>query len=120
MKFALLLYDTPGDSPEFGTPEMDAEMQQWFEFTHELESAGKHLGGEALNPVETATTVRVRDAKTITADGPFAETKETLGGFYLIEAADLDEAIAWAAKIPSAPYGSVEIRPIMELPDAPG
>jgi hypothetical protein len=116
MKYALLLYDTEGDSAEFGTPEMDAEMQQWFEFTAELQSAGKHLGGEALNPTDAATTVRVRDGKTITADGPFAETKETLGGFYLIEAANLDEAIEWAAKIPSAPRGSVEIRPIMEIP----
>ena len=116
MKYALLLYDTPSEGPEFGTPEMDAEMQQWFEFTDELQSAGRHLGGEALNPTETATTVRVRDGKTITVDGPFAETKETLGGFYLIEADDLDEAIAWAAKIPNAPHGSVEIRPIMEIP----
>lgn len=116
MKYALLLYDDPANTNEFGTPEMDAEMQEWFAFTEELSTAGKNLGGEALNPVETATTVRVRDGKTVTADGPFAETKETLGGFYLIEAADLDEAIAWAAKIPSAPTGSVEIRPIMEIP----
>ncbi|MFT6291295.1 MAG: hypothetical protein ACJAR2_001897 [Ilumatobacter sp.] len=116
MKYALLLYDTPGNSTEFGTPEMNTEMQQWFAFTNELEAAGKHLGGDALNPVETATTVRVRDGKTVTADGPFAETKETLGGFYLIEADNLDDAIEWASKIPSAPYGSVEIRPIMELP----
>ncbi|MGB3737003.1 MAG: YciI family protein [Ilumatobacter sp.] len=115
MKYALLLYDDPTNANEFGTPEMDAEMQQWFAFTEELSDAGKNLGGEALTPVETATTVRVRDGKTVTADGPFAETKETLGGFYLIEAADLDEAIAWAAKIPSAPSGSVEVRPIMEF-----
>jgi len=116
MKYALLLYDTEGEGPEFGTPEMDAEMQQWFDYTEALEAAGRHLGGEALNPTATATTVRVRDGKTITADGPFAETKETLGGFYLIEADDLDEAIEWAAKIPIAPHGSVEIRPIMEIP----
>jgi hypothetical protein len=116
MKYALLLYSTPGDSPEFGTPEMDAEMQQWFTFTEDLQTAGRHLGGEALNPTETATTVRIRDGKTITADGPFAETKETLGGFYLLEAENLDQAIEWAAKIPLAPYGSVEIRPVMEIP----
>ena len=116
MKYALLLYDAEDSGPEFGTPEMDAEMQQWFDYTEALESAGKHLGGEALNPTATATTVQVRDGKTITSDGPFAETKETLGGFYLIEAANLDEAIEWAAKIPSAPRGSVEIRPIMEIP----
>ena len=76
MKYALLLYDTEGEGPEFGTPEMDAEMQQWFDYTEALEAAGRHLGGEALNPTATATTVRVRDGKTITADGPFAETKE--------------------------------------------
>ena len=116
MKYALLLYSDPVASPEFGTPEMDAEMQQWFQFTNDLQSAGKHLGGEALTPTETATTVRVRDGKTITADGPFAETKETLGGFYLLEAANLDEAVGWAEKIPLAPYGSVEVRPIMEIP----
>ncbi len=115
MKYGLLLYDDPANTHEFGTPEMDAEMQQWFAFTEELTNAGKNLGGEALNPVETATTVRVRDGKTVTVDGPFAETKETLGGFYIIEAENLDEAIAWAEKIPSAPTGSVEIRPIMEF-----
>jgi hypothetical protein len=115
MKYALLLYDDPANANEFGTPEMDAEMQEWFAFTEALQASGRHLGGEALNPVETATTVKVRGGKTVTADGPFAETKETLGGFYLIEAADLDEAIEWAAKIPSAPSGSVEIRPIMEF-----
>lgn len=115
MKFALLLYDDPANANDFGTPEMDAEMQEWFAFTEALQASGKNLGGEALTPVETATTVRVRDGKTVTSDGPFAETKETLGGFYLIEADNLDDAIAWAAKIPSAPNGSVEIRPIMEF-----
>lgn len=115
MKYALLLYSDSAVSPDYGTPEMDAEMQEWFNFTEELQASGKHLGGEALNPTETATTVRVRDGKTITADGPFAETKETLGGFYLLEAADLDEAVAWAEKIPLAPYGSVEVRPVMEF-----
>ena len=116
MKYALLLYSDPAAAPAFGTPEMDAEMQEWFAFTSELQAAGKHLGGEALTPTEAATTIRVRNSKTVTSDGPFAETKETLGGFYLIEAEDLDEATAWAAKIPLAPYGSVEIRPVMDIP----
>jgi len=75
------------------------------------------LGGEALDPTETATNVQVRNGKTITADGPFAETKEALGGFYLIDVPDLDAAIDWAAKIPSVGYGTVEIRPIMEFLD---
>ena len=115
MKYALLLYSDPAVSPDYGTPEMDAEMQEWFQFTNDLQESGNHLGGEALLPTETATTVRIRDGKTITADGPFAETKETLGGFYLLEAANLDEAVAWAEKIPLAPYGSVEVRPVMEF-----
>lgn len=115
MKYALLLYSDEAAGPQPGTPEMDAEMPLWFQYTEQLEASGKHLGGEALNPESTATTVRVRDGKTVTSDGPFAETKEALGGFYLIEADDLDEAIAWAEKIPSAPYGSVEIRPIMSF-----
>ena len=117
MKYALLLYSDPANSKDFGTSEMDAEMQEWFTFTADLQASGNHLGGEALTPTETATTVRVRDGKTITTDGPFAETKETLGGFYLLEAADLDEAVAWAEKIPLVPHGSVEIRPIMEIPN---
>ncbi|MFW2383191.1 MAG: YciI family protein [Acidimicrobiales bacterium] len=115
MKYALLLYSDESITPDFGTPEMDAEMQEWFKFTTDLEAAGRHLGGEALHPAGAATTVRVRDGKTITSDGPFAETKEALGGFYLIEAENLDEATTWALKIPNVGYGTVEIRPIMEF-----
>ena len=115
MKYALLLYADESITPQFGTPEMDAEIKEWFNFTNELNSAGKHLGGEALHEAQAATTVRVRDGKTITADGPFAETKEALGGFYLIEADNLDEATSWAEKIPNVSYGTVEIRPIMEF-----
>lgn len=115
MKYALLLYADESITPQFGTPEMDAEMQEWFNFTNELNGAGKHLGGEALHEAQAATTVRVRDGKTITTDGPFAETKEALGGFYLIEADNIDEAASWAEKIPNVSYGTVEIRPIMEF-----
>lgn len=115
MKYGLLLYNDPSLAPEFGTPEMDAEMQDWFAFTADLQASGKFLGGEALTPTETATCVQIRDGKTITTDGPFAETKETLGGFYLLEADTLDDAIAWAEKIPLAPYGTVEVRPVMEF-----
>jgi hypothetical protein len=85
-------------------------------FTEEVKSAKVMLGGEALQPCATATTVRVRDGKTLTTDGPFAETKEQLGGFYLLDCKDLDEAIRWAAKIPGATYGSIEIRPVMLIP----
>ncbi len=115
MKYALLLYGDEAVGPQMGTPEMDAEMAQWFAFTEELGATGKMLGGEALQPIATASTVRIRDGKTVTQDGPFAETKEALGGFYLIEADNLDEMIAWAEKIPSVGYGTVEIRPIMSF-----
>lgn len=113
MKYALLLYADESLAPDYTTPEGGAEMQQWFEFTQELTAAGAMLGGEALQDTPTATTVKVRDGATITADGPFAETKEAIGGFYLIDVENLDAAIAWAEKIPNVGYGTVEIRPIM-------
>jgi len=117
MKYALLIYSAPDAGPQ--TEEaMMAEMPQWFAVTEEMNQAGVNLGGEALQMPDTATTVRVRDGQRMTTDGPFAETKEILGGFYIIEADDLDAAMAWAEKIPSVPYGSVEIRPVMEIPDA--
>lgn len=116
-KYAFLLYDNPANAHPMDSPEMAAEMQAWFAFTEELQSSGAMLGGEALLGTETATCVRVREGSTVTADGPFAETKEALGGFYLVEAADLDAAIAWAEKIPSVGSGTVEIRPIMEIPE---
>lgn len=118
MRYLLLLYSAHGSGPEEGSPEHAAEMQKWFSLTEDLAEAGVLLGGEALHGTDTATTVQVRNEATLTTDGPFAETKEVLGGFYLIDVADLDEATKWAAKIPSAPYGSVEIRPIMELGEA--
>lgn len=117
MKYALLLYSSEDAGPQ-GEEAMVEEMPKWFAFTEELDQAGKNLGGEALLPAAMATTVKVRDGQRITTDGPFAETKEVLGGFYIIDVENLDEAMAWAEKIPSAPYGSVEIRPIMEIPDA--
>lgn len=117
MKYALLLYADESVQPDYSTPEGAAEMQQWFEFSTELTEAGAMLGGEALQDAATASTVQIRNGKTITADGPFAETKEAFGGFYLIEADDLDAAIAWAEKVPNVGYGTVEIRPLMEFPD---
>ena len=116
MKYAFLLYDDPANAADPDSPEMAAEMQQWFAFTEELQTAGAMLGGEALQGAETSTSVRVRNGSTVTSDGPFAETKEVLGGFYLVEADDLDAAIRWAEKIPSVGSGTVEIRPIMEIP----
>lgn len=116
MKYAILIYDenTANPSPEPPDPAVMGEvMAQYNAYTKEMTDAGINLGGEALQPNPTATTIRVRDGSTVTTDGPFAETKEGLGGFYIIEARDLDEALAWAAKCPGAWYGSVEVRPVM-------
>ena len=113
MKYALLLYADESKQPDYSTADGAAEMQQWFEFTQELTGAGANVGGEALQETTTATSVKVRDGSTITADGPFAETNEALGGFYLIDVDDLAAAIAWAEKIPNVGYGTVEIRPLM-------
>jgi hypothetical protein len=96
------------------SPEDQAKgAQEWVDYTRWLKDKGYHLAGDALHPTSDATTVRVRDGKTITTDGPFAETKEQLGGYYLVECKDLDEALEAAARIPIGPHGSVEIRPIL-------
>jgi hypothetical protein len=95
--------------------EGDAFMGEYFAFTEGIKKSGQYVGGEALQPVQSATTVRVRDGKMSTTDGPFAETKEQLGGFYLITANDLDEALQVASKIPSARIGSVEVRPVVDF-----
>jgi hypothetical protein len=113
MQYALLIY-TPEREGEPDPAEMAAEMEAYDAFTDHLRAKGAMKGGEALDSVATATTVRVVDGRTIATDGPFAETKETLGGFYLVEAADLDEAIAYAAMIPGAERGSIEVRPVWD------
>ena len=110
MRYMLLLYQD--EKLIHMSPE---EMAKWEAFTKEVTDAGVYEDGRALQPVPTATTVRVRDGETVTTDGPFAETKEQLGGFYLLNCKDLDEAIVYAAKIPLAPTGSVEVRPVMEF-----
>jgi len=115
MRYLLLLYSAENAGPAEGTPEQAAEMQKWFAYSSELTEAGVHLAGDALHGTDTATTVQVRDGSTVVTDGPFAETKEVLGGFYMIDVENLDEAKKWAAKVPLAPYGSVEIRPILEF-----
>jgi hypothetical protein len=109
-QYMLLIY-TPaegGPPPE----ELEAQMPKWFEYTQALQDSGAFVSGDALQPVDSATTVRVRGGETLTTDGPFAETKEILGGYYIIDVADLDVALDWAAKMPSAPYGSTEVRPV--------
>ena len=115
MRYLCLIYDDEATTGAMPKGVADAFMQEYFGFTDAIRESGHYLGGEALQPVSTATTVRVRNGRTSTTDGPFAETKEQLGGFYLIEARDLNDAIQVAARIPSARMGSVEVRPIMEF-----
>jgi hypothetical protein len=115
MKYLCLIYDDEAKMGFMPQDTADAFMREYFSFTDAIRGSGHYLGGEALQPVSTATTVRVRNGRTSTTDGPFAETKEQLGGFYLIEARDLNDAIQVAARIPSARLGCVEVRPIMEF-----
>jgi len=97
-------------------PETDqSEMSEWYAFTEELRASGQMVAGEPLHPVETASTVRIRDGRTLITDGPFAETKEVLGGYYIVDVDDVEQATAWAAKLPSTRYGSTEVRRIMEV-----
>src|SRR5215211_2063685 len=113
MQYMLLIYDEERVLASMSDAERDSFMQEYFVYTQSLRDSGAFVNGDALQPTATATTVTVRDGETITTDGPFAETKEQLGGFYLVEAESLDEAIDWAAKIPSARIGKVEVRPVM-------
>ena len=115
MRYLCLIYDEEQKLAEMPKSESDAFMGEYFAFTEGIRKSGHYIGGEALQPVGTATTVRVRNGKLSTTDGPFAETKEQLGGYYLIDARDLNDAIQIAAKIPSARLGSVEVRPVMEF-----
>jgi hypothetical protein len=118
VQYAILIYDEETASPSSAPadPETWKEVAgQYDAYTRMLRDRGAYKGGEALQPVTSATTIRVRDGQTLTTDGPFAETKEALGGFYLIEAADLDEALRLAADCPGARYGSIEIRPVADF-----
>lgn len=117
MKYMCLIYDAPNSGPEPmpGTPEFDAYMAPWAALNERLIADGVMVGGEALMPPETATSLRVRGGKAETMDGPFAETKERLGGYYIIDCKDLDEALRYAAMIPTATHGTIEVRPVMDL-----
>ena len=114
MKYLCLIYDDESRWATMSKEEADAMMGEYFAFTEGIRKSGQYLAGEALKPVQTATSVRVRNGRTSTTDGPFAETKEQLGGFYMIDARDLNEAIQIASRIPSAKIGSIEVRPIQE------
>jgi hypothetical protein len=113
MKYMLNIY---GDMSEYAdaTPEQSAQVMQAYEaFGREVHGSGAFVAGEGLQPPESATAVKLRNGERLVTDGPFPETKEQLGGFYLLECKDLDEAIEWAAKIPGAQNGTIEVRPVM-------
>lgn len=113
MRYMLLIYGTESEAQE-----ADNDIQPWIAYTKSAQEAGVYEAGAGLLPTETATTVRRRDDARLVTDGPFAETKEQLGGFYILDCADLDEALTWAERIPTADRGSVEVRPVFEPPAA--
>jgi hypothetical protein len=112
MKYMLLMYANESETPEYTPEEHQAAAQAWYAFGNEAKAAGVLLSNNGLSSVADATTVRVRNGKALISDGPFAETHEQLGGYYVIECNDLDEAVGWAAKVPVAKYGSIEVRPL--------
>ena len=114
MKYLCLIYDEEKKFESMSQQDFQTLMGDYFAFTKDIRQSGHYLGGNDLEPVKSATTVRVRNGRMSTTDGPFAETKEQLGGYYLIEAKDLNEAIQVASRIPSAKLGSIEVRPIRE------
>ncbi|HSL74852.1 MAG TPA: YciI family protein [Ilumatobacteraceae bacterium] len=114
MKYMLILTSDPADEPSPDSDAFGPYMAEWAAYTEALVAAGAMVAGEALHDADTASTVRVRDGQRIVTDGPYIETKEVIGGYYVIDVADLDEALDWAARIPNAHFGTVEVRPVME------
>ena len=117
MKYLLLIYENEAEWAAMPEGQQMAVFGEYMAYTQEIAGSGHLVHGEPLQPVATATSVRVREGRTLATDGPFAETREQLGGFYLVEARDLDEAIALAARIPGARTGTIEVRPVMPLPE---
>jgi len=116
MRYLLLIYENEAEWAAIPEAEKGKIFEEYMDYSKRIRKNGNYVGGEALQPISTATTVRVRKGKTLTTDGPFAETREQLGGFFMVEAKDLDEAITLAAGIPGARTGSIEVRPIMPTP----
>jgi hypothetical protein len=116
MKYLLLIYENERAFDKVPEADRGKIFQEYMDYTSGIRRSGNYVAGEALQPISTATTVRVKNGKTVTTDGPFAETREQLGGFYMVEAKDLDEAIKLAAGIPASRTGSIEVRPIMPTP----
>lgn len=114
MRYVLLIYGEEQTAPP-SQEEIDASMKEWWEFDGAIKASGVNVASDALQNSQTATTVRVKNGERVVTDGPFAETREVLGGFYLIDVPDLDTALDWAARCPGAKYGSMEVRPIQEF-----
>ncbi len=119
MKYMLLIYDAEATLARMSPEEAQRFQDEYMKFTAEIGASGHLLGGDALESIRTATTVRIREGKLSATDGPFAETREQLGGYYLIEARDLDEALRIAARVPSARTGSIEVRPLVTTYETP-
>jgi hypothetical protein len=113
MQYMARIYDSEQTRSTRDPREHEQVMADYMAFTAAIKEAGVFVAGDALKPVDTATTIRIRGGEALHTDGPFAETKEQLGGYYLLECKDLDEALHWAAKIPTAKFGSIEVRPVM-------
>src|SRR5882672_6617033 len=116
MQYFLLIYAPEAKWAVLTEPEKQKIYQQYRDLVQDLKEKGNHRGGHELQPISSATTVRLRGGKKLVTDGPFAETKEQLAGYFLVEAKDLDEAISIAARIPGAKFGSIEIRPVVRIP----
>jgi hypothetical protein len=117
MQYLLMLHFRPGEGPQEGTPEFDAEMARWGALNDEMRAAGVMVGLSGLH-VDATTTVRAPGGDLTITDGPYAETKEVLFSFYILDVEDLDAATAWAAKMPAADYGSIEVRPMINYQQA--
>ena len=115
MRYLLLIYGDPEAYGKLSEAEMQADMQKWWEYDSAIKAAGASPGGEALQPTATATSVRDDNGNPLVTDGPFAETREQLGGYYLLDVENLDEAIKWAHRCPGVKFGTIELRPIQEL-----
>jgi len=118
MKYLCLIYSDESQWPKLPETETETMMKEYGAFGESIKSSGHYIAGHRLHPTSSATTVRIRNGKLSTTDGPFMETKEQLGGFYMIEAKDLNEAIQIGARIPGAKHGSIEVRPVWEVPAA--
>ena len=116
MQYMLLIYGNERDWDQLGEAERSKVFGEFMQFTQDIVKSGNYKAGDPLEPTTTASTVRLRNGKLLTTDGPFAETKEQLGGYYLVEASNLDEALGIAARIPAARWGSIEVRPVRKVP----